>query len=199
MNGRKFALPESVAHFISDARVRSAVTLLLDSKQQPDGLEWTEVPDYYRAHLAAHQTKAEWALALEQLWSELWPDHLSGWQPLLPDRQAREEDLTIDLDYLFDEGNFKRAFQRGQFVLYTAVTLSIEEGCWVSGALWDQKGDPLFVGPTQEVPFDDDWLVSDPLPFGPDGALNVEPLYSAASRIAAAAEVGVAQAGVSGA
>lgn len=69
-----FTIPESVFAYFSNSAVQAAVDHLLDNKSAVpvSQIQWAELPEYYRAVLAAHQTKAEYAITLFDLCNTIW-------------------------------------------------------------------------------------------------------------------------------
>jgi hypothetical protein len=186
----QFSLPESVHRYFVDSRVRSAVELLLASKggSRAEEADWSELPDFYRAQLAAHQTKIEWALAMEELWRVVWNDLVDGWRALLPQEQARENSLSVNVDYLWREGEFDREFRRGRFVLHLSTMLTVDDGYWISAGLWTVDDVPLFSSALEGTHLDGEYLHTDPVPVGSTKELELGGVKAAASRIMAAVE-----------
>jgi hypothetical protein len=164
-------LPESVHRFCREERVRTAVNLLLSgrSPKLPEGLGWTEVPDFYRACLAAQQTRIEWAIALEELWRVLWSGQLPGWTPKSIREQATNSSIKLDVQSLWDTDEFIRDFTRNGLYLQTLVELDRQYGARVAVALW--KDDMIFpLVPPQRCEDIEGWLYS-PWTMVDDGAV----------------------------
>lgn len=106
-------LPESVFRYLTDPGIRAGVDALADNglKKVPVGLTWSEVPQFYEALLAATTVQVEWAVALERLWQEIWPENVSGWIALQPDEQMADySDLDISVRGCWNEDWFGRCF-----------------------------------------------------------------------------------------
>lgn len=108
-------LPESVFRYLTDPGIRAGVDVLADNglKKVPAGLTWSEVPQFYSALLAATTVQVEWAVALERLWQEVWPDALGGWTALQPDEQMTEyADFDVSVRGCWNEEWFGRCFTK---------------------------------------------------------------------------------------
>lgn len=108
-------LPESVFQYFTQARIRTAVESVLDygAKKLPPGLEWEELPQFYRAALAASSVQVEWALTLDQLWSRVWPTVVPGWTALSVDEQNTGDlDAQVSIETCWREEWFGRCFTR---------------------------------------------------------------------------------------
>lgn len=112
-----FTLPESVHHYLTDPAVRAGVDSLADGglKKVPAGLTWGETPKLYRALLAAQLVQIEFAIALEEVWREIWPTHVAGWEPLEPYEQAAEyDDVSVSVVHCWNEEWFGRCFSKSR-------------------------------------------------------------------------------------
>ncbi len=108
-------LLDSVYQYLTQPRIRTAVDSVLDYgvKKLPPGLEWEELPQFYRAALAASSVQVEWALTLEDLWRRTWPATVAGWTALSVDVQnTRDLSAQVGVEKCWDEGWFGRCFTR---------------------------------------------------------------------------------------
>jgi hypothetical protein len=119
------AVPESVLAYYSRNDVNAAVTLLLGLKKNkiPPLPGWDDVPAYYRAWLAAQQTKADFATFLESVWNAVWTEVPTGWQAPRPD-QPKRLDLSVAIDFIWEEGCFSRRFERGGLAMELSIWLN---------------------------------------------------------------------------
>lgn len=108
-------LPQSVFEYLTLPEIQAGVDSILEfgTKKVPDGLVWREVPQFYRATLAAQTVQGDWALAHEQLWRAVWPDSVEGWAPVPPDEQSsRQYDASVSIEKCWSENWFGRCFTR---------------------------------------------------------------------------------------
>ena len=108
-----FELPESIFRYLTDPGIRAGVDVLADNglRKVPVGLTWAEIPQFYGALLAATTVQVDWAVALERLWQELWPESIPGWTALQPDEQMTEyPDLDVSVRGCWNEDWFGRCF-----------------------------------------------------------------------------------------
>ena len=180
------SLPESVYRYCTDRRIRSAVDLLLSAKSPklPDGLAWSELPDFYRACLAAQQTRVEWALALEESWRAVFEEAFRGWASSSIETQAALSDICLDIGSLWTGREFYRDFQLRTLVAQSLVQIDPDRGIRISVALWIddvEKPLPLRAGLLVE----DGWLCSAWLPFGQTAAIDLTGLQRDAAEMVA--------------
>lgn len=118
-------VPESVLTYFSKPSVKTAVDLLMTGKRHrvPESLQWSEVPSFYSACLAARQTPVEYAILLAQLWTAIWQDGPKGWTPCLPESPMRP-DLTIGPESVWDEECFTRRFTQDDRSVELSVSIS---------------------------------------------------------------------------
>ena len=112
-DGHIFELPESVFEYITIPEIESGVDSILafGTKKVPDGLEWPDMRQFYRATVAAQTVQADWALAHEELWRAVWPDEIDGWAPRRPDEQsARGSDASVSIENCWSEEWYGRCF-----------------------------------------------------------------------------------------
>jgi hypothetical protein len=150
----KLQLPESVHRFCTDGRTASAVRLLLSGKSPkvPDGLQWGELEDFYRACLAAQQTRIEWAIVMWRLWEMVFSDQLPGWRPSTIRKQADDSDIDIGIASLWEDGEFTRDFTRGDFFLQLQIEFNADEGVRANASLWrDGRAAVLSAPPRAET------------------------------------------------
>jgi hypothetical protein len=110
-----FELPQSVFEYLTQPEIQAGVdpVLAFGIKKIPDGLDWHEVPQFYRATLAAQTVQVDWALAHEQLWRAIWPDQIAGWAPINVDEQCGAGyDAGISIEKCWSEEWFGRCFTR---------------------------------------------------------------------------------------
>ncbi len=147
-------LPESVHRYCTDGRTTSAVDLLLSGKSPkvPDGLQWEELEDFYRACLAAQQTRVEWSIAMWRLWEAVFADLHSGWRPSSIAKQADDSGIDLGVESLWQEGEFIRDFTRGDFYLELQIDLAFDEGVRANVSLWrDGRAVALSAPPGAEI------------------------------------------------
>lgn len=170
-------VPPSVLAYHQQPDVTMAVDLLLDadksaktaraSKSPIAKLGWNDVAPYYRACLAAHQTRAEFALLLEALWRAIWRDAPPSWCPLEPGDQR--EDMAIDVHTVWYECCFSRGFKKGSYALELSVYLEARGEVQLGIALWD--GDENLLQPKSLTDWEQEdsgyfWTESQIVPLG---------------------------------
>lgn len=177
----RVTLPESVHRYCTDDRIRSAVDLLLSRKspKMPDGLQWNEVQDFYRACLAAQQTQIEWALALESVWTAIFADQTVGWRPSSISQQTKDSSIRLDVEYLWENGEFTRDLVRADHYLQALVELHSDNGLRIAMGLWscDQLIDVNVLSGFRVI---DGWLYSGWEPFNETLELDIGRLRSLA-------------------
>ena len=192
----RITLPESVHRYCTDARIASAVDILLSGKapKMPDRLQWDELEDFYRACLAAQQTRIEWAIAMNGLWDAIFANQIDSWRPSTIDQQAEDSEIRLDAEYLWTEGEFTRDFTRGDFSIQLQVEFISDEGIRANALLWNS-------GKTVRVPLPEgaelvgDWTCSAWLPIGKMPDLDLDQIRSQTqAAIAAASRVAEMQA-----
>jgi hypothetical protein len=117
-------MPESVTTYLTDGGSRRAITGLrnLGGAGVLDGLEWSELPRFYRAMQATRQFETDWAIAACSLWELVWGGLLVGWQPLSPDEQVQGAyDAGLAIDELLETGDGSLWF--GRVFTYRGWTL----------------------------------------------------------------------------
>lgn len=184
----RMTLPESVHRYCTDARIASAVDILLSGKapKVPDRLQWDELEDFYRACLAAQQTRIEWAIAMTGLWDAIFADQTDSWRPSTIDQQAEDSEIRLDAEHLWTDGEFTRDFTRGDFSLQLQVEFISDEGIRANTLLWTN-------GKTVQVPLPEgaelggDWTCSAWLPIGETPELDLNKIRSQAREAIAAA------------
>lgn len=99
-------LPESVRQYAIDPAIRSAiVTLLHDRDAFVSDLDRADLPNYYRATLAAHHFVADWGVFGGALWDATWQEALrrsSRWT-LLSVGEVIQEEWSITPDELWSD------------------------------------------------------------------------------------------------
>ncbi|MHA3793044.1 hypothetical protein [Sphingomonas sp. YL-JM2C] len=182
-------LPESVHSYCTKPRIKAAVDLLLSSKTPkiPDGLQWSEVEDFYRAWLGAQQTRAEWAIAMNRLWYVSFPDLKSEWQAVSIVKQADESEEYVDLLSVWTEGTFTRDFVHGEYWLELQVELDVDEGLRANVALWKDGWSIKMARPPSSL-LVDDWLCSEWLVIGQNAELNLTHIRETTKAMIAVAE-----------
>lgn len=176
----KLQLPESVHRFCKDSRTASAVELLLSGKSPkvPDGLQWDELEDFYRACLAAQQTRIEWSITMWRLWETVFADLHSGWRPSTIARQADDSDIDLGIESLWQEGEFTRDFTRGDFYLELQIEFVSDEGVRAKVSLW-RNGSAAVLSP-QGTEIVDDRVCSRWLQIEDDSELDLSSLRETA-------------------
>lgn len=177
----RMILPDSVHRYCTDARIASAVDILLSGKapKVPDRLQWDELEDFYRACLAAQQTRIEWAITMNALWNAIFTDQIHSWRPSTIDQQSEDSELRLDAEHLWAEGEFTRDLTRANFSLQLQVEFISDEGIRVNALLWSN-------GKTVQVPLPEgaervgDWTCSAWLPVGETPELDLDQIRSQA-------------------
>jgi hypothetical protein len=108
-------LPQSVVQYLTEPKLRAGVDSVLEygARKLPPGLEWDELPQYFRAALAANHVQVDWALAHEELWRCVWPSELVGWSPASLDEQStRDFDAHVSIDNSWSDEWLWRCFTR---------------------------------------------------------------------------------------
>jgi hypothetical protein len=123
-------IPASVLAYIVDPAVQSAVDAILNSKPHhfPSGLSWDELPQLYRANLAAQQVRCEWAIGLYQLWKASWGScKFTGLTEFSPDNHIKKDAWPISVEGLWNGTYFGRLFKRaGKSTHYFYVNLDTD-------------------------------------------------------------------------
>jgi hypothetical protein len=155
------SIPESVHRYLTSSRLQSAVDLLLSGKspKTPDGLQWDELQDFYRACLAAQQTRIEWAITLELFWTAVFADQVSGWRPSGIKEQYDDSDLRIDVQHLWDESEFARDLSRDGYYMEALVELDVDDGVRIAVCLY-KDGSPVDLPPVAGSTRIDEWIYS---------------------------------------
>jgi hypothetical protein len=132
-------MPATVASFLTDPAVRTAVEALLAVKADtlPPGLEWLDLDTYYRARGGAELTRHDMAHFLRQLWQFVWGSRIGPhWKPA-PIGELIDEEYAVTPEQIWDEKSFTVYHYQKPYVLYTDIKLephalsiafSIEEG-----------------------------------------------------------------------
>jgi len=118
-------IPETVAAYLRDAAVRTAVEALLmvEADTLPPGLEWSDLDTYYRARGGAELTRHDMAHYLRQLWTCVWGDRIgAGWRPATLEELV-DEGYAVTPTEIWSEKSFSAYHYRKQHVLYTGVEL----------------------------------------------------------------------------
>lgn len=108
-------LPPSVFQYLTVPKLRAGVDSVLEygGKKLPPGLEWDELPQYFRAAVAAIAVRVDWALAMEELWRCVWPGELIGWSPVSIDNQSTPDfGAHVSIDLCWTDEWFGRCFTR---------------------------------------------------------------------------------------
>lgn len=138
-------VPESVLTYFTKPSVNTAIKLLLSGKRHrvPESLQWSEVPSFYSACLAARQTPVEYAILLAQLWTAIWQDGPKGWTPCPPEPPIRT-DLGIGVENIWDEECFTRCFTSGDRFAELSVSISgAHTGVQLGVDCYDKDENPL--------------------------------------------------------
>lgn len=175
------SIPESVHRYMTSSRLQSAVDLLLSGKspKTPDGLQWDELQDFYRACLAAQQTRIEWAMTLELFWTAVFADQVSGWRPSGIKEQYDDSDLRIDVQHLWDESEFARDLSRGGYYMEALVELDVDDGVRIAVCLY-KDGSPVDLPPVAGSTRIEEWIYSAWEPITEDPRLDCTRLRGAA-------------------
>lgn len=118
-------LPATVASFLSDPAVRTAVEALLavDADTLPPGMEWTDLETYYRACGGAELTRHDMAHFLRRLWMKIWGVQIGPhWRPA-PLSELVDEEYAVTPERIWDEKSFTVYHYQKPYVLYTDVKL----------------------------------------------------------------------------
>ena len=184
----RMTLPESVHRYCTDARIASAVDILLSGKapKVPDRLQWDELEDFYRACLAAQQTRIEWAIAMNGLWNAIFADKIDSWRPSTIDQQAEDSEIRLDAEHLWTEGEFTRDFTQGDFSLQLQVEFISNEGIRANTLLWN-NGKTVQVPLPKGTELGGDWTCSAWLPISDTPELDLDKIRSQGREAIAAA------------
>lgn len=185
--GDRIVVPEALHQYMTRSRIRSAVDLLLSGKSPkvPDGLQWEELQDFYRACLASQQTRVEWAMTLDLIWTAVFADQTPGWRPSGIKQQHDDSDLRIDVQHLWDMGEFARDLSRDGHYMEALVELDVDDGVRVAVCLY-KDGSPVDITPEAECVRVDEWLYSPWEPFTDDPNLDLSRLRTNARAAVAA-------------
>lgn len=122
-------MPESVTTYLTDGGSRRAIVSLRDlgSARLLDGLDWEELPRFYRAMQATRQFETDWAILACGMWEAVWGGLLVGWQPLSPDEQGQgNHDAGLAINDLLETGDgslwFGRIFTRRGWTLGASIS-----------------------------------------------------------------------------
>ncbi len=175
------SIPESVHRYMTSSRLQSAVDLLLSGKspKTPDGLQWDELQDFYRACLAAQQTRIEWAMTIELFWTAVFADQVSGWRPSGIKEQYDDSELRIDVQHLWDESEFARDLSRGGYYMEALVELDVDAGVRIAVCLY-KDGSPVDLPPVAGSTRIEEWIYSAWEPITEDPRLDCTRLRGAA-------------------
>jgi hypothetical protein len=146
-------VPESVLTYFAKPSVRSAVDLLLLGRRHrvPESLQWTEVPSFYSACLAARQTPAEYAILLAQLWTTIWQDGPKAWTPCPPEPPMRT-DLGVGVENIWEEKCFTRCFKKDdRTVEFSVAIFSAHDGVQIAICIYDSNDNPLYSDALREA------------------------------------------------
>jgi len=192
----KLQLPESIHRFCNDGRTASAVELLLSGRSPkiPDGLEWEELEDFYRACLAAQQTRVEWSIVMCRLWEAVFADLPSGWHPSTIAKQADDSDINLGIESLWQGGEFTREFTRSGFYLDLQIEFVSDEGARANASLW-RDGHAVALSPPPGAEIVGEWICSRWLQVEDDPGLDVSSLRATALLAIEEANRAVAEAG----
>lgn len=121
-------LPDALASYISETRIRRAVDLLLGDPEVPEQIEWDEIPAFFDALVAAQQVQADHARTLVELWRRVWESHLG------PDLVPMTAADQVEFDWygpthvvMWDESCFGRGFRwRGNARLRIFFTVQLD-------------------------------------------------------------------------
>jgi len=118
-------MPATVASFLTDPAVRTAVEALLAVKADtlPPGLEWVDLDTYYRARGGAELTRHDMAHFLRQLWQCIWGSQTGPhWKPA-PISELVDEEYAVTPEQIWDEKSFTVYHYQKPYVLYTDIKL----------------------------------------------------------------------------
>lgn len=177
----RLQLPESVHRYCTDGRTTSAVDILLSDKSPkvPDGLQWEELEDFYRACLAAQQTRVEWSIAMWRLWEAVFADLHTGWRPSTIAKQADDSEIDLGIGTLWQEGVFTRDFTRGDFYLELQIEFASDEGVRANVSL-SRDGRAVALSPPPGAQIVREWACSSWLQIEGDPELDLSSLRQTA-------------------
>ena len=118
-------MPATVASFLTDPAVRTAVEALLAVKAEtlPPGLEWGDLDTYYRARGGAELTRHDMAHFLRQLWQCIWGSRIGPhWKPA-PISELVDEEYSVTPEQIWDEKSFTVYHYQKPYVLFTDIRL----------------------------------------------------------------------------
>lgn len=143
-------VPESVRAYFERPELRTAVDLLVsnDRPDVPEGIAWPELPQFYRAILAARQTQVDYALLLAEAWDAVWDEPGNGWQACSPQAPGRR-DASVSLETVWHEGCFTRRFIKGRHALELCAYLEDRSGFQFGIGLFEgrKSGGPAEIAP----------------------------------------------------
>jgi hypothetical protein len=187
-------LTKSVTAYLTEPATRAGVDALLavDADSLPPEIEWDELSDYYAARAVAELTRAEFAIALYDLWRAVWsPVVPDGWR--LPDpEELVEEGQSVSTGTIWEEEAFSLYHERGDLVLFTLIGIHRRK-ITVAFSL-ERKDKPQIKGDLDGFTWRDDnswegWMLLTPgVEASSDGTLDLSKLHSAAKAAIAAVE-----------
>lgn len=135
--------PGSVVAYCTDRSTKLAVDLLLAKKrpQFPEDLKWNELPDFYRANLAAYQVRIEFALFLNRVWDEVWSSMPEPWAAASPHDPG--DRAVLSWDQIWDEDCFAREYTKGAWSCQLSVLRDDSDGLQLAFGIW-QNGESIF-------------------------------------------------------
>ena len=177
-------VPASVLAYYQQPDVQTAVKLLLSAeggrKKSPATatLRWKDIPDYYRALLAARQSPVEFAIFVEALWRQVWTDIPAIWKASAKPGDPPRPDLSVDVANIWLEKGFGRQFKHRDFTLELYAYLTLEDGFQLGMSLGDEEADvilspELLDGWTRDDDYDTFWTQEEVVPLAE--AIPIEP------------------------
>lgn len=174
-----FDLPASLAAYMTDPKIRTAIQLLLAKKRPkpPENLKWSELERYHRAQLSVRQLQYDYATALIRIWGETWGD-LSGWVPVDPAKQS--SDASVELESIWSNAYFAREFVSGGNTAELGVYADEDVGFQLALGVWRRSKSLLSAKSLPDWELDDEYCWTDEHLVPPDGKVDLTPLRKSA-------------------
>lgn len=137
----RLKLDDALYHYLSDRRIRQAVTNLVGDAELPLSDDWADIQQFYSARVMVHQVRAAHVEAFYTLWERIWAPVIDPrFQPMSPEDQAEYEWYGPCDEIFFTHECFGRGFRwKGQsrVHLFYAVQLSSKYGARVSYSMFN--------------------------------------------------------------
>jgi hypothetical protein len=126
--GNMVQISSGLLAYFNDSKTESAVDLLLAKKRPsiPDDVNWSDVPDYFRALRAARQIQADFAILLHEIWNAIWTPLPVPWTADAPHEQI--DDGFLDPRTIWDHWYALRGYGFGKLSSELLVYADKEAG-----------------------------------------------------------------------